>query len=209
MPTGTMGTRVLAATYAVPSKSSLHDRPRLPRAFGEHHERLARLDHRDRGSQGLAVGRAAVHRERAERVEERVEGLELPDRVLAHVPHAAGRDERHEREVDVRAVHGREDERPVARDVLAADDLDAAEQLGHDEDEPAHEAIERELPALRRVSCRHRASSSTRRRPRRSSGRWCRRVRHRRPPTAGCGRGPRRARRGGRGRRPRSRSRDR
>ena len=37
-----------------------------------------------------------------------------------------------EREVDVRAVHGREHERLVGRDVRRADDLDATEQLGDD-----------------------------------------------------------------------------
>src|SRR5439155_1007454 len=69
-------------------------------ALGEEHQGLATFHDFDAAAQRLAVRGAAPNRERAQRGDELAEERHLPERVLAHVAHAAPGDAGDEREVD-------------------------------------------------------------------------------------------------------------
>ena len=138
MPTGTIGTPARAATNAAPSNSGWIRGPVLAFAFGEQHERLAAFEHGDAARQRLAVGAAAVDRERAERREQPAEARVLPHLLLAHEPDAPGADAGDDRRVDVAAVHRREHVGAGRRQAVATVDVQPGEGLR----EPAHERAE-------------------------------------------------------------------
>jgi hypothetical protein len=79
-------------------------RPVLTRAFGEHAQDFARLEHRDRVPHRFAVGAVAQHGEPAQPREQRAEHRDSEQRRLAHEPDATRSGDRRQRDVHHRPV---------------------------------------------------------------------------------------------------------
>ena len=122
----------LALHEGRPVEQVLHLGALLAGAFREYDQRLTGLDDLDAPPQGLTVGAAPGNRETAQRSEQ-LAPSSLPEGVLGHVPEPALREHQYQQEVEVGAVHGRDDVGTLLRDVSLAVDRDPEPELGESE----------------------------------------------------------------------------
>src|SRR3954454_9004786 len=132
-------------------------------ALGKYDQRSAALQDAARGRHRLLVGLAALDREGAEPVEQPALPALVEELLLRHEVDGAANEAADEEGVEKAAVVGREDDRTLLRDVLAAGalerevDLDrgAKDDARGPEDERVHALLARALVIPAQVVGRH------------------------------------------------------
>ena len=159
--TGTTGAPVSSARRPTPRRGSPSGPGRTRVPSGKTTTQSPRCEDRARGGHRVAVARAAIDRERAERVQHpRLPAL-LEQLALGHVVDGAAHERADHERVEEAAVVGGQQQRPAARQVLAADPL----QAEVDEEERHEHAPQG--PVDDRVDARSSASARESRRDRR------------------------------------------